>query len=162
MQEVLRWAWLVPGLVFTVVLAVDYTDTKRTEMNQRYMSDTTNATADIDPAYSEMNIADAWDAASFLVHRNAVAHGWWDAPRNDGEAIALIHSEASEALEAMRAGNPLSRKVPAYSSVEEELADVVIRIMDLAAGRGWDIGGAIEAKHEHNRGRPHKHGGKAF
>lgn len=31
-------------------------------------------------------------------HANAVAKSWWDEDRSFGEIIALIHSEASEAL----------------------------------------------------------------
>ena len=77
---------------------------------------------------------------------NAVKHGFWDDARNDGESIALVHSELSEALEAMRQGNPSSDKIIEFSAVEEELADAVIRIMDYAMGKDLDIAGAIIAK----------------
>ena len=40
------------------------------------------------------------------VHENAVQHGWWEKDRSNGELIALMHSELSEALEALRNGNP--------------------------------------------------------
>ena len=40
------------------------------------------------------------------IHQNAVDKGFWYEDRNEGECIALMHSELSEALEAVRHGNP--------------------------------------------------------
>ena len=92
------------------------------------------------------------------IHDNASVHGWWDEPREDGTLIALIMSEAAEALEALRKGNGPDEHCPQFSGAEVEMADVVIRIMDMAEARGWDVAGAIVAKHEFNKGRPYKHG----
>jgi NTP pyrophosphatase (non-canonical NTP hydrolase) len=41
-----------------------------------------------------------------------------------------------------------------------ELADIMIRVMDLAEGMGVDLGKEILEKHEYNKTRPYKHGGK--
>ena len=87
--------------------------------------------------------------------------------RNDGEMLALVHSEISEALEALRGkgadgGLLPDDKIPAFAGVEAELADAIIRIMDLAHARGWRVAEALIAKMEMNKSRSYKHGGKAF
>ena len=102
--------------------------------------------------------ASCFQIMSMSVHTNAVDHGWWAEPREDGTLIALIMSEAAEALEALRKGNGPDEHCPQFSGAEVELADVVIRIMDMAEARGWDVAGAIVAKHEFNKTRPYKHG----
>ncbi len=95
-----------------------------------------------------------------LIHDWAIEKGHWEGEPSDGEKIALMHSELSEALEGLRHGNPPNEDCPEFSSVEIELADAVIRIMDFGAARNWDIAGALLAKMEFNESRPYKHGKK--
>lgn len=93
------------------------------------------------------------------IYSTALKQGWWDKPRTNAEVIALIHSEVSETLEAYRKGQPQSKKINA-SEVEEELADTVIRIMDLCQHEELDLASAIQAKLEYNKQRPYRHGKK--
>lgn len=68
------------------------------------------------------------------VHKTAVEHGWWDTERDPREAVALMHSELSEALEQARMGRPMlysnPEKPEKMEGVGVELIDCVIRIMD--------------------------------
>ena len=104
-----------------------------------------------------------------ISHDISVQHGWWVKERNVGEALALVHSEVSEALEEWRKGLRLTaiyfnpddegsyRKPEGFPT---ELADILIRIADLAEGWGIDLEEAITLKTAYNRSRPHRHGGK--
>ena len=79
--------------------------------------------------------------------------------RNKGELIALMHSELSECLEAIRQMPiPQDKHIPAYSSEVVELADAIIRIMDYSAAHNLPLASAIIAKILFNDTRPIKHG----
>lgn len=88
------------------------------------------------------------------------ANGWnvvrpeeWDEnPHKIPALLALIHSEVSEALEDFRKGN--------REHFSEEMADVVIRCLDLCGGMGIDLDAAVAAKLAKNRQRGFRHGGK--
>jgi len=67
--------------------------------------------------------------------------------------MALVHSEVSEATEAIRHRD--------RQNFEEELADVVIRVASIASGLGIDLDANIVSKMAKNRTRGLHHGGKA-
>lgn len=92
----------------------------------------------------------------------AKASGFWDddVDTSMSTKLMMVHGEVSEAFEAIRDGNPPSTKIPAYSSLEEELADIVIRVLGDAAARDLDVFGAIISKAIYNGNRPFKHGKK--
>ena len=81
---------------------------------------------------------------------------------NDGEALMLIVSELAEALEWLRDKDPESDHIAPFSGVEEELADVIIRIFGFAGHRDLDVAGALFAKLEFNKTREYQHGGRGF
>ena len=91
------------------------------------------------------------------IHHANVLVGWWDdilvSDTNIVPAkLALVHSEISEALEGHRK-DLMDDKLPHRKMVEVELADAMIRIMDLAGALKLDLGGAIKEKLEFNASR---------
>ena len=72
--------------------------------------------------------------------------------RNIPEMLCLIHSEISEATEGHRK-NLMDDKLPHRPMLEVELADAVIRILDMCGGLGLDLQGAIYEKLEYNANR---------
>lgn len=116
---------------------------------------------------------DEWADA---VYELACEKGWHstdkDKPIREMIAVYLIniHGEVSEAWEAYRAGKLLmpcdkadkmaEMGIDPLNCLEEELADIVIRVFDTAKALGIDIEKAINSKHLYNKSRSHRHGGK--
>lgn len=87
------------------------------------------------------------------------ANGWnctkpeqWEDTYKVPAILALVHTEISEAVEAFRHNDK--------ENFIEEMADVVIRVLDCTGGLGLDIDAAIRAKLEKNKTRGFRHGGK--
>lgn len=89
---------------------------------------------------------------SSYCHRLARANNWWDNERNVGELLCLIHSEISEAMEGHRT-SAMDEHLPAYPSIAVELADAMVRILDLAGGLKLPIGEAFANKLCYNQMR---------
>ena len=95
------------------------------------------------------------------IHSIARSKGFHDTERTVGEGCMLIASEVAEAFEEWRRKD--SKVYPAWKErFGEELADIVIRVMDEAELRGVDLASAILAKIDKNRERDYMHGGKAL
>ena len=94
---------------------------------------------------------------SAAIYTWAKGHGFWESRADLYEVlaikVALIHSEATEALEALRKED--------YVNFAEELADIIIRVLDTAGHMQIDIEKEVLNKMAKNNNRPHKHG-KAF
>lgn len=83
-----------------------------------------------------------------MAHDNAVRKGWWSANDRITDKLLMIHSEVSEAVDNYRHDLDMT----------EELADVLIRTMDLMFAFNIDIESALLAKHEKNTKRGYRHG----
>lgn len=112
------------------------------------------------------------------IHQNARDKGFFDEEKNIGEMLCLIHSEVSEALEADRKNKYLKSSIEAVNgyvsdedfrrsfathvkgTFEEEMADIIIRVLDMCAFKGIDIEQHIKAKMRYNALREHRHGKK--
>jgi NTP pyrophosphatase (non-canonical NTP hydrolase) len=95
---------------------------------------------------------------SSTLHKVSKDAGWWNdlnynnTPVFIGTKFALIHSEVSEAFEAYRKDTK-DDHLPDRSGVEVELADVLIRIFDLAGFLKLDLENAIIEKTAYNQQR---------
>lgn len=100
------------------------------------------------------------------------ANGWFDTERIFGDEIALIHSEATEAYEEYRNGHSPGERY--YSGpfadqqdrtgkpegIPSELADIIIRVLDVCERYGIPIDEVVAEKLAFNATRGYRHGGK--
>jgi NTP pyrophosphatase (non-canonical NTP hydrolase) len=100
------------------------------------------------------------DALAAVLHEIARDKGFWDGEYSHdkiGNKLALVHSEVTEVLEAIR-------KSHGSEKIVEEMADVIIRLLDVyAAMRNEEqvlhsLDEVLEAKINKNKERPRLHG----
>lgn len=154
-----------------------------TQDMKEYMDSIAKIRAEIPPNWKELfdkAFIDQFQRIQKQVHASAVEKGWWDdykairdclkiADASHNLQIAfklawimsklnLVTSEIGEATEGLRTGNSPDDKIPQFTSVVAELADVIIRLMDLAEEENWPLAEAIIAKINFNATREYKHG----
>jgi len=100
------------------------------------------------------------DVLSAILHETAIEKGFWDNPKNFdvfGNKLALVHSEVTEVLEAIR-------KNKGSEEIVEEMVDILIRTLDLYASMrnaGFlthSLDEILFKKMEINKARPALHG----
>jgi NTP pyrophosphatase (non-canonical NTP hydrolase) len=100
------------------------------------------------------------DALAAVLHETAIEKGFWEGTISYdkiGNKLALVHSEVTEVLEAIR-------KNKGSEEVVEEMADVIIRLLDVyAAMRNSEdlihsLDEVLSKKININKERPKLHG----
>lgn len=100
------------------------------------------------------------------LHAIAASKGWHDPPPSMSDFAANIHGEVSELFEAYRADglawpcDKAEKMSEPLTCLEEEVADILIRTLDMAAALGVDVDRAVRVKTAFNRGRGYRHGNK--
>ena len=100
---------------------------------------------------------------AYDAHATAVEKQWYNPEPTFAGAITMCHCELSEAVELWRQGDyvdDLYYTVDKPDGIPIELADVIIRVLDICAHHGVDIDTAVRVKMEYNKTRPRRHGGK--
>ena len=109
---------------------------------------------------SEILVEYGLDALAATLHETAKEKGFWDGDYSHdkiGNKLALVHSEVTEVLEAIR-------KSKGSQEIFEEMADVIIRLLDVyAAMRNEEqvlhsLDEVLESKINKNKERPRLHG----
>ena len=119
-----------------------------------------------------------------VIHQMAKSKGWYQIERRPLEFHALITSEVAEATEEVRNGKPdvyvvgkNGEAIPVPTGLDPEtmmaaiddrkpegeaveLADAVVRILDYAEYKGWNMSSIIQSKIKYNETRSQRHGGK--
>jgi NTP pyrophosphatase (non-canonical NTP hydrolase) len=109
-----------------------------------------------------------FDCLSHLAHGLADSSGWW-IDTETGEDVRtwpakflklwvsakllLVVCEVAEGYEAYRKGDKNDDHLPHLNGLTVEIADAIIRLMDLSVGMRLDVAGAIAEKLTYNQQR---------
>lgn len=100
------------------------------------------------------------DALAANLHQTAVEKGFWEGEVTHdkiGNKLALVHSEVTEVLEGIR-------KSKGSEAIVEEMADIIIRLLDLYAAMRDEnmiehsLDEILDKKLNINKDRPRLHG----
>lgn len=97
-----------------------------------------------------------------IVYSDAKAKGFHSSKVRIGDFVSNLHAEISELWEAYRnqtLTKPCDKKIN-LTCAEEELADVIIRSLDMLHAMKLNVENAVARKMLYNRTRPHRNGGK--
>lgn len=129
--------------------------------------------------YTEKVMTNTMNELRDKIYQNAKDKGFWDKERNMGESLMLVVTELAEALEVHRAsghikefteGQKLSLEkmsdeefaetfsIMVKDSFHDEMADVLIRVLDLCGGHNIDIDWHVKMKMRYNATRARLHG----
>lgn len=158
---------------------VDASDTRQFACKEQFMTPTTK------------DVKAALEFLQRSIHQTAVAKGWWNDHNKLKEAVRLYNegyhaspestiasnlpdvlfrtaksmlcvSEIAEGVEALRNNDAPDDKLPQFPGQAVEMADDIIRQLDLAARFNLPVIDALIAKMEFNIKRAYMHGGKAI
>jgi NTP pyrophosphatase (non-canonical NTP hydrolase) len=138
--------------------------------------------------YKNKTNLELWQDLTERIHKNAVEKGFWKEERHFGLLLMLVNTELCEALEAHRNRKPRAKLCDVFieapfnptinygdqdkkrfielfekdvrGTIDEEIADAVIRLIDICGYYHIDIGRIIELKMFYNKTREYMHGKK--
>lgn len=124
---------------------------------------------------TQTTLCEGLNQSAEIIHSNNKEKGFYNEKPHVGVLLMLVVSELGEAMEAHRKGRftdlcePDLKEVPPTitdfevrikDTFEDEIADAVIRLLDLSAFLGIDLEWHINAKVNYNKARPFLHGKK--
>lgn len=117
----------------------------------------------------EHNVFKGLNEMAIVVYEGNAERGFWDKERNIGETLMLVVTELAEALEAHRKGHMAQSggelepsrdefEKKYKDTFEDEIADAMIRLLDMCGGFSIDLDFHVAQKVKYNSSRERLHG----